>query len=119
MSDQGVHLFSNGFEFECWTERNCDRCVRFPNCDLLAALFTDGLAEGMYQGQVTPETAERLGYTDEYIGVLGWPCKERQAQDAPPAPAAVEMVKAGAEMLPGFDATTPPTTGARGGGGAD
>lgn len=100
---RGIHLFSNGSEFECWEARNCARCVKESNCDLLSALFTDGLAEGLYQGQVTPETAARLGYTDEYIGVLGWPCKERRADAEPPTPAAREMRKAGADMLPGFD----------------
>ncbi len=56
----------------------------------------------MYQGQVFPETAERLGWSDEYIGVLGWPCKEKRADNEPPTPAAVEMRNAGATLLPGF-----------------
>jgi hypothetical protein len=124
---EGIHIFSNGFEFRCWEERNCARCVKgsgpdqLPTCDLLAALFTDGLLDGLYQGQVLPETADRLGYTDEYLGVLGWPCKEREpgapGQTPEPAPAQREMVKAGAAQLPGFEARQPGSTGGDGGAG--
>lgn len=107
----GVHLFSNGTEFEWWQARNCQRCVRESSCNLYDALFTDGLLPGLYQGQVTSETAARLGYTDAYLGVLGWPCAERQADAEPVAPAAVEMVMAGADMLPGFEGAAPAVTG--------
>lgn len=111
MSD-GIHLFSNGFEFECWTERNCDHCVKdIMTCDLVAALFDDSEIHGLPSGNVTTETAERLGYTDEYIGVLGWPCKERQTDAEPPTPAAHEVRAAGAVMLPGFgDVAVKPVT---------
>jgi hypothetical protein len=108
---EGIHLFSNGTEFDIWESRNCSRCIKEPTCDLLNKLFTDGLEDGLYQGQVLPETAARLGYSDEYQGQYGWPCAERQAQADPPPPAAREMRKAGGVMLPGFDAVPTADTG--------
>ncbi len=101
----GVHLFSSGFEWDNWEARNCDRCVKQSDCDLQDAFFLDSLDHGLPDGNVTLDTADRAGYSDEYIGVLGWPCKERTTEPvAPsgPAPAVVEMRKAGAAMLPGF-----------------
>jgi hypothetical protein len=107
---EGIHLFSNGTEFEIWEHNNCSRCVKEPTCDLLAALFTDGLAEGMYQGQVLPETAARLGYSEaEHGGRAGWLCKERQTHDTqPPAEQQPEpwpppAVEGEPVPLPGFD----------------
>lgn len=105
MSEQpkNIHLFSSGFEWDNWQARNCDRCIKNPTCELQDAIFSDELIHDIPNGSVTPETAEALGYSDEYIGVLGWPCKERQTDAAPPTPAAVEMKKAGVAQLPGFD----------------
>jgi hypothetical protein len=116
-STEAVHLFSNGFEFECWRARNCDRCIKEPTCDLYDALFSDGLQPGLYQGQVLPETAARLGYTDEYEGVLGWPCLERRPGAPGDAieetPAAREVRKAGGVMLPGFESVAVKSDGER------
>jgi hypothetical protein len=102
MMSDGIHLFSNGFEGDCWQERNCDRCVKQDACDLQDALHQDSIIHDLPCGSVTLETASRLGYTDAYWNVLGWPCAERRADKEPPTPAATEMVKAGAGMLPGF-----------------
>lgn len=108
MSDNaGVHLFSNGFEFECWTEANCAQCPRdYLSCDLASALFDDSLTHDLPSGNVTEATAARLGYTEDFLGHLGWPCKERETVASWPdgvPPAADEMAKAGATPLPGFD----------------
>src|SRR5688572_19600475 len=101
---KGIHLFSNGTEWDIWEARNCRHCIKEPQCDLADAIFSDGVVTpGLYQGQVTPETAARLGYTDERVGILNSPCKERQADAAPPTPAATQMKIAGAQPLPGFD----------------
>ena len=103
-STEAVHLFSNGTEFEIWEHNNCSRCVKEPTCDLLAALFTDGLAEGLYQGQVFPETAARLGYSEaEHGGMAAWPCKERRASGETAPPAQHEVARAGTPLLPGLD----------------
>lgn len=104
---KGVHLFSNGFEHDCWDEANCCRCIKQPTCDLINRLFTDSIDHDLPNGNVTEETARRLGYTRDYLRVLGWPCAERQpgvpGEEPPPDPAAVEMRKAGAAALPGFE----------------
>ena len=113
MSEHGIHLFSNGSEFEAWRGRNCARCVKEPSCDLYNALFTDSLTHDIPNGNVTAETAERLGYTAACRGVLGWPCNERQADDGGPKPAAHEVAQAGTDMLPGFDAVALKPDGAR------
>ncbi len=110
MSGEGVHIFSNGWEYDCWSSRNCDRCVKEPSCDLIDALFTDSLVENLPNGSVKQETADRLGYKPEYIGVLRWPCAEieqglpGEQSVAPPKPAAHVMRDAGAMTLPGLEA---------------
>lgn len=98
---EGIHLFSNGTEFEWWHEKNCGSCVKEPTCELYNALFTDSLTHGLPSGNVTAETAEALGYRPEYLGVLDWPCKARQTETPQPS-GAREMAEAGAAMLPGF-----------------
>lgn len=107
---EGIHLFSNGFEWDHWQGRNCSRCVKRPTCDLYDAIFTDSEMTDIPNGSVTTATAERLGYSNAYAGVLAWPCKERQAEDMPPRPAAHEVSSAGGIMLPGFaDVAVRPT----------
>lgn len=110
MADEskGIHLFSSGFEWDNFEARNCSKCVKEPTCDLILAMFGGGVINDLPVGSVTAEVAERLGWSDEYIGVLGWPCKERQADAAPPTPAATAMKQAGASMLPGFDVPARP-----------
>lgn len=106
---EGVHLFSNGFEFDCWTERNCTGCiVKVDMCPLIGRMFDDSIKYGLPSGNVTARTAERLGYSTEYIGHLGWPCKARKTQPDPrpseASPAMRDMRRTGATPLPGFDA---------------
>lgn len=102
---EGIHLFSNGFEFDVWQGVNCNGCVKQPTCDLYDAIFTDPLTHGVPHGSVTQETAELLGYTSGYLGVLRWPCKARQIQGHEhfPKPAAHEVSSAGGTMLPGME----------------
>jgi hypothetical protein len=97
-----IRLFANGFEYDCWQEANCDGCILYdpdepPTCDLDAAI-----GEAMFtDGKVPAEIAARMGWTPECRAILGWSCKERLTE---PRPAAVERIRAGAAMLPGFDA---------------
>lgn len=100
-----IRLFANGFEFDCWDEKNCSRCVKASrdsessSCDLF-----DAIGDAMWgDGTFHPKIVQRFGWKDEYIGVLGWPCAEFQAEGPiEPTPAAHEMAKAGAAQLPGF-----------------
>jgi hypothetical protein len=69
-----VYIFSNGFEYECWDEANCSRCVKEPTCDLLRGGITDSFLTGTF----TQETADRMGYTPALSNTLGWPCNERE-----------------------------------------
>jgi len=102
MSDQGtVHIFSNGFEFECWFARNCDRCVKEPTCDLLRG--DGGIVDSFLTGLFTQKAADRMGYSAECIGVLGWPCAEFSDVPTGPKPAAHVMRDAGALTLPGLE----------------
>lgn len=102
-----IRLFANGTEFECWEERNCSRCAKAPGgdersfCDLF-----DAIGEAMFgDGTFAPEIVARFGWKPEYRAVLGWPCGEFQAEGpVEPTPAATEMRRAGAAMLPGLEA---------------
>ena len=71
MSAERVPLFSNGYEFDVWYERNCEGCARETKCDLLDAALIDG--------GFTATQAERAGYAPTSPPTLGWPCRERQA----------------------------------------
>ncbi len=100
-----IRLFSNGFEHDNFEARNCDRCVKIPpegepgRCDLYDAI-TEAMCD---DGTFAPEIVARFGWKPEYHAVLGWPCKEFQVEGPiEPKPAAREMQKAGATMLPGF-----------------
>ncbi len=96
----GIHVFSNGTEFDIWEHNNSSRCVKEPSCDILAALFMDGLEEGLYQGQVKPETAKRLGVPAD--GRERWWCLERQTEtDEPTWPP--PLIEGEPVQLPGFD----------------
>lgn len=109
-----IHLWSNGFEFDHFEARNCARCVKSgdlenePSCDLY-----DAITEAMCgDGSFSPEIVARFGWQEEYRAVLGWPCKEFQAEGPiEPKPAAREMQEAGATMLPGFDVAPVPSGG--------
>ena len=70
-----VRIFSNGFEYEAWTERNCDRCPKAGACEIEEALSSACVLDGT----IAPEVAERLGYREDLRATLGWPCKERTA----------------------------------------
>lgn len=107
--NEGVHLFSNGSEFEWWTERNCTGCiVKIEDCKLINAMFDDPVLHDLPHGNVTQRTADRLGYSTEYLGVLGWPCKARKTvADPRPSEASKamrDMRRTGAVELPGFEA---------------
>jgi hypothetical protein len=105
---EDIHLFSNGTEWDIWESRNCDRCVKQGACDLADAIFDDSIVHDLEHGDVLPETAARLGYSEaEHGGTVGWPCKERRADAEPTTTAATEMVKSGADMLPGFEDVAP------------
>lgn len=94
-----VHIFSNGFEFECWAEANCDRCVLWDNGCPLA----EGIVDAFIHGSFASEIAARMGFRPELKAVLGWPCAERR--ETPPTEAEIavrEMRANGAAMLPGF-----------------
>ena len=101
-----IHLFANGYEYDNWEARNCDRCVKAPTaswggaCDL-----NDAITEAMVtDGTFAPEIVARFGWKPEYHAVLGWPCKEFQAEGKiEPKPAAREMADAGAAHLPGME----------------
>jgi hypothetical protein len=67
-----VYVFSNGFEFDCWQERNCDRCAKNRSCDLFDAIMIGSAEDGL----VSQDISERMGYSDDLRFVLGWPCKE-------------------------------------------
>lgn len=100
-------LWSNGFEFENFEAKNCDRCVKGfnneenePMCDLFDAIGDAMVGDGTF----APEIVARFGWKEAYRAVLGWPCKEYQAEGPIlPKPAAVEMERAGAARLPGMD----------------
>ncbi len=101
-----IRLFSNGFEFDCWDETNCDRCVKAQwvdepiTCDLWVAINDAMVGDGTF----APEIVSRFGWKEEYRAVLGWPCAEFQDEGSvEPKPAAHEMADAGAAMLPGFE----------------
>lgn len=106
---EAIHLFSNGSEFDFWESGNCPGCVKRRTCDILDALFTDSITHDLPNGSVTPETAERIGYTHDRRNDLRWTCKERQERsfepphEPAPSPAVREMRRAGAAMLPGLD----------------
>ena len=63
-------------------------------------------------GLFTQRAADRMGYGEDCIGTLGWPCAE--FSDKPPVrapwpkPAAHVMRDAGALLLPGMEMTTVP-----------
>ncbi len=97
-----ISLFSNGFEWDCWDEANCSRCVKAPRederseCDLYDAI-TDAMVNG---GWFEPEIVTRFGWREDYRAVLGWPCAELQTEGpVEPPPAADEMRRAGAAAL--------------------
>lgn len=97
-----VHIFSNGFEFRCWEAKNCDRCVKEPSCEIIfgdGGIGTSFLGDGMF----SQEMADRMGYSAECIGVLGWTCAEFSDVPIGPKPAAHVMRDAGALMLPGLE----------------
>lgn len=103
----GVHLFSSGSEFEWWTERNCAGCiVKIEDCRLISAMFDDPILHDLPHGNVTQRTADRLGYSTEYVGMAGWPCKARKAEASPrpteASKAMRDMRRTGADGLPGF-----------------
>lgn len=101
-----IRLFANGVEHEAFAERNCHQCVKAgdaytePQCDLL-----DAIIEAMFgDGTFAPEIVARFGWKPEYITVLGWKCAEFQAEGpVEPRPAAYEMARAGAALLPGLE----------------
>lgn len=100
-----VHIFSNGFEFECWSAANCDRCTKEPTCTLLRG--DGGIVDSFIDGLFTQKAADRMGYRPELSNTLGWPCAE--FSDEPPVrapwpkPAAHVMRDAGAPTLPGLE----------------
>lgn len=97
MSDERVHIWSNGTEFLIWDDNNCDRCIKRAVCDL-----SDAITEAYFgDGTFAPEIAARLGVPED--GRLEWWCKERRTEEQGPDPACVEMARMGAARLPGFD----------------
>ena len=85
--------FSNGTEFECWDDRNCDRCVKGAgnNGDALVCPIEEALTEALFgDGEMRFEMAARMGlherertHAPDGLPYLGWPCKEFEAPDAP------------------------------------
>jgi hypothetical protein len=68
-----IRPWANGFEWDCWQERNCDRCSKNDACELQDAI----LIESAWDGVISEATAERVGYSGACFAVLGWPCRER------------------------------------------
>lgn len=82
MTDR-IYLFSNGTQFMDWDARNCSKCDRLTwdkdgnpvtSCKLYHAI-ADAACD---DGSVTPEMAQRLGYTS---GAYTWDCPERNGAD--------------------------------------
>lgn len=66
-----VWTFSNGTEFDVWSERNCERCSKMYDpetleslCDLEVAIFEAGAGDGT----VSKEIADRLGWKPNDVG---------------------------------------------------
>jgi hypothetical protein len=94
---QRVRVFSNGDAYLNWLHNNCNRCVKRPDCPLEEALSSACVLDGT----ISPTIARRLGVPAD--GSERWWCNERQTEAAVPTPAAHEVRKAGASMLPGMD----------------
>ena len=56
---QGIHTFSNGTQYECWAEGNCERCKWFDP-DEAGALCAFEMAG--FLGIVSPELARLFGW---------------------------------------------------------
>ena len=82
---ESVSVFGNGFEYDNWHARNCERCAKGYiepegpyQCDI---------EEAVDVAEVSPALAERMGYYEKArvydargIPYLGWPCKKREAR---------------------------------------
>lgn len=111
--EQRVRIFSNGDAYRGWLYNNCDRCVKRPTCFLEESIASACILDGT----ISLDVAARLGMPKD--GSEQWWCKERQTSLDVTPPAAHEMVKAGADLRPGFEDRQPVPTagdgGARGG----
>lgn len=102
-----IRIFANGFEYENWDARNCSNCALKPHendlgvCDIFDAIIDSMVTDGAF----SPEIAIRMGFRDACRSILGWKCAEFRDTPAGPRPAALEMAKAGAAELPGFEGT--------------
>lgn len=95
-----VHIFSNGFEFECWSAANCDRCVKVKRCSLLNG--KGGIVDSFADGLFSQKAADRMGFKPENKAVLGWRCAEFSDQ-RPPSKPRTKRRAAGEVALPGLE----------------
>lgn len=102
--EKGIHTFSNGSEWECWSSHNCDRCrhcVTDPDKPDEAC----ALEFGAMLGQVSPALAQLFGWTESegYPGSFDYPrdCPHLKRKDerdededrpAPPPPDPRQLV---------------------------
>jgi hypothetical protein len=80
MSEQRIHIFSNGTQAMDWFASNCEQCALAgdpseagsSHCELFEAIHDAGADDG----SVTPEIARRMGYKASELYYV-WACPER------------------------------------------
>lgn len=94
--------FANGYEYDAWTERNCDICplrykkiARRFDCEIEEALTLAAIDDGT----ISQEIADAMGWTVDRIDQPGWPCKKRLELDQKPLPEDQVMKALGAPTL--------------------
>jgi hypothetical protein len=109
-----IRPFSNGFEWDCWQERNCEVCplaynerARRYDCEIQEALDLASIDDGTISAVI----ATKMGFPGDRSTRLGWPCAHRlKVRDFGPSgiqvlPIDQQLRAAGAPMLPGMEET--------------
>ena len=61
MSDDRVHVFSNGTEYEIWRGWNCDECTKSWECPIEDAIIFASGGDGL----ISREIAVRMGRVED------------------------------------------------------
>lgn len=80
MPETGIRPFANGFEYDCWTEANCEECSR-RRCTIKRAIEEAASTDGT----ICREMARRMGFDQSRITRLGWPCPEKIPKSESPS----------------------------------